>query len=47
MERTSGLFGIADYVVVNRKRVTFLDGVAAMIDWKRIENCSSAGLADQ
>jgi len=44
MERASGLFGIADYVVVNRKRVTFLDGVAAMIDWKRIEKLLKRGL---
>jgi len=44
MERTSGLFGIADFVVVNRKRGTFLDGVAAMINWKRIEKLLKNGL---
>ena len=38
MERTMGLFGIADFVVKNsRKHVTFLDGVQAMINCQRIE----------
>jgi len=38
MERTMGLFGIADFVVKNsRKHVTFLDGVQAMINWQRLE----------
>jgi len=38
MERTTSKFGFADFVVAkNRKLVTFLDGVAAMIDWSRIE----------
>jgi IS5 family transposase len=38
MERTTGKFGFADFVVgKNRKQVTFLDGVAAMINWSRIE----------
>lgn len=38
MERQMGLFGIADFVVKkNRNKVTFLDGVSAMIKWKPIE----------
>jgi IS5 family transposase len=38
MERQMGLFGIADFVVKqNRGKATFLDGVSAMINWKRIE----------
>ncbi len=38
MERQMGLFGIADFVVKqNRNKATFLDGVSAMINWKRIE----------
>jgi IS5 family transposase len=38
MERTTGLFGIADCVVAkNRRQVTFLDGIAAMISWSRVE----------
>ena len=45
MERTIGNFGIADFVVAkNRKLVTFLDGVAAMIGWKRIEKLLKQGL---
>ena len=44
MERSSGLFGIADFVVANRQQVTFLDGVAAMINWKRIEKLLKRGL---
>ncbi len=38
MERQMGLFGIADFVVKqNRNRATFLDGVSAMINWKRVD----------
>jgi len=37
MERSSGLFGIADFVVANRQQVTFLNGVAAIIDPPPIE----------
>ena len=45
MERATGKFGIADFVVAkNRKLVTFLDGVAAMIDWRRIEKLLNRGL---
>ena len=44
MERTTGMFGIADFVVDSRKRATFLDGVAAMIDWRRIEKLLKGGL---
>jgi IS5 family transposase len=44
MERQSGLFGIADFVVKNRKQVTFLDGVVAMIKWGRIEKLLKRGL---
>ena len=38
MERATGLFGIADFVLANRNRETFLDGVSAMIGWSRVEN---------
>jgi len=44
MERTSGKFGIADFVVANRKRATFLDGVADIIDWNRVEKLLQGGL---
>ena len=44
MERSSGLFGIADFVVASRQQVTFLDGIAAIIDWKRIEKVLQRGL---
>jgi len=44
MERTPSMFGLADYVVANRKRVTFLDGIAAMLDWKRVEKLLKEGL---
>lgn len=44
MERTPVLFGIADYVVVNRQRGSFLDGVASMIDWRRVDNLLRRGL---
>jgi len=44
MERSSGMFGIADFVVASRQQVTFLDGVAAIIDWKRIEKLLKRGL---
>jgi len=44
MERTTSLFGIADFVVASRKKATFLDGVAAMIDWKRVEKLLKSGL---
>jgi IS5 family transposase len=44
MERTQGMFGIADFVVANRKRATFLDGIAVIIDWKRIEKLLKNGL---
>ena len=35
---------IADYVVANRNRATFLDGVPAMIGWNRIEKVLRRGL---
>ena len=39
MERTIGMFGLADFVVAKKRRqAIFLDGVAAMIDWNRVEN---------
>ena len=39
MERATGKFGIADFVVAkNRRQATFLGGVAAMIAWSRIGN---------
>jgi IS5 family transposase len=44
MERTTGLFGIADCVVANRQRATFLDGIAAMIGWSRVEKLLRHGL---
>ena len=44
MERTPSLFGIADFVVGNRKHLTFLDGVAAMIDWSRVGTLLRRGL---
>jgi IS5 family transposase len=45
MERTTGTFGFADFVVSkNRRPATFLDGVAAMIGWKRIEKLLKRGL---
>jgi len=44
MERTTGMFGIADFVVAKRKQATFLDGIAAMIDWNRIEKILKNGL---
>jgi len=45
MERTTGKFGIADFVVAtSRMQATFLDGVAAMINWKRIEKLLKRGL---
>ena len=38
MERKMGQFGLADYVVSrNRVQAGFLDGVEAMMSWKRIE----------
>ena len=45
MERAKGMYGIADFVVSrNRRQTTFLDGVAAMIDWSRIEKQLRSGL---
>jgi transposase, IS5 family len=44
MERAKSMFGIADFAVVNRKRATFLDGVAAMIGWTRVEKLLKRGL---
>jgi len=44
MERSSGSFGFADYVLASRQQVTFLDGVAAIIDWERIEKLLKRGL---
>jgi len=44
MERPPGLFGIADFVVSDRKQVTFLDGISAMLDWGRIEKLLKRGL---
>jgi len=38
MERSIGMFGFADFVVAQKRRQeTFLDGVAAMIDWSQVE----------
>ncbi|MDR2504092.1 MAG: transposase [Deltaproteobacteria bacterium] len=38
MERKMGQFGLADYYVAkNRVQASFLDGVDAMMNWKRIE----------
>jgi IS5 family transposase len=45
MERAIGRFGIADFVVAkNRRLATFLDGIASMINWKRIEKLLNQGL---
>ena len=44
MERAIGFFGLADFILTNRQRVTFLDGVAAMINWKRVEKLLAHGL---
>jgi len=45
MERATGKFGIADFVVGKYHRlVTFLDGVADMIDWRRIKKLLDRGL---
>jgi len=45
MERATGKFGIADFVVAKYHGVvTFLDGVADMIDWRRIERLLKKGL---
>lgn len=38
MERQTGLFGIADFVVKqHRGKAAFLDGVSTIIRWKPIE----------
>ena len=45
MEREMGQFGLADYYAAkNRIRASFLDGVEAMMNWKRIEKVLHAGL---
>jgi IS5 family transposase len=45
MERATGMLGIADFVLAkNRKQATFLDGVAAMIEWGRIGKLLKKGL---
>ena len=45
MERKTGIFGLADFVLAkNRRQATFLDGVIAIIDWKRIEKVLTRGL---
>ena len=45
MERTMSSLGIADFAVAkNRRQETFLDGVAAMIGWNRIEKLLRHGL---
>ena len=45
MERAKGMYGIADFVVAkNRRQATFLDGVAAMISWNRVEKLLRSGL---
>jgi IS5 family transposase len=45
MERTPGLFGLADYVVATKRRqATFLDGISAMINWKPVEKLLKRGL---
>jgi IS5 family transposase len=45
MERATGQYGFADYVVTkHHKLTTFLDGVADMINWKRINKILKQGL---
>ena len=45
MERTIGMFGIADFVVDKKRRQpTFLDGVSAIIDWRPVEKLLKRGL---
>ena len=46
MERATGIFGLADFVL-SRKRnhATFLDGITAVISWKRVEKLLHRGLA--
>ena len=45
MERATGKYGIADFDVGKYHRlVTFLDGVADMIDWKPLETLLKTGL---
>ena len=45
MERATGMVGLADFVVAKKRgQATFLDGVAVIIDWKRIENLLKRGL---
>ena len=45
MERRIGMLSIVDYFVAqNRSQATFLDGIAGMIHWKRIEKLLKRGL---
>jgi len=45
MERTTGMVSFADFAVARtRKQTTFLDGVADIIDWRRIEKILKRGL---
>jgi IS5 family transposase len=45
MERATGQFGIADFVMTkNRRQASFLEGIASMIDWRRIEKLLTRGL---
>ena len=45
MERTTGKFGFADFAVAKtRRQATFLDGIAAIIDWRRVEKLLRRGL---
>ena len=45
MERKTGIFGLADFVLAkNRRQATFLDAVIAIIDWKRIEKVLTRGI---
>jgi IS5 family transposase len=45
MERTTGKFGLADYVLAQMcRQATFVDGVTAIIDWQRVERLLNRGL---
>ena len=45
MERRAGMFGLADFVLAKKRgQATFVDGVTAVIDWKRVEKLLHRGL---
>jgi len=45
MERPTGMFGLADFVLAkNRRQATFLDGVISIINWRRVEKLLERGL---